>query len=599
MASRAPDRDRARLVPPAQLRLLAALTALVAVVLLASAWAAERGLRQRELAQLERDLEREAALVRELVGPAGLDPARGAELQQLAIASSGAVGLRVTLIAADGRVLADSDVPAADLARVENHASRPEVAAALAAGRPGHAVRRSATVERRFLYVAVPGGPGGGALRVATELTHVDEAVAALRGELARAGLLALLAALPLGLLLVRRALRPLREIAEVVGSIADGELDRRLPRGAPDEFGRIAAAVNDMAGQLRARLQELTEDKERLQAVLAGMVEGVLVVDAEQRVVLANPRLRELFGFRGAAAGRPYWEVVRRAEVQQAIADAAAKGEPTVVDVSTEAPDARSLQLHAVRFPASGPLVGVVAVFHDVTEIRRLERMRRDFVANVSHELKTPLTAIRGFAETLGSSELPDAQRQSYLDVILRHAERLQNLIDDLLELSRVEGRQQAFTPSDVDVARLAAGLLRDMRPQLEARRLEASLAPGARGVAFADRRAVEQILTNLLDNACKYTEPGGRVVVRVSEGPGQVRIEVEDTGVGIPPEDLPRVFERFYRVDKARSRDLGGTGLGLAIVKHLAQAQGGEVSVRSRPREGTTFTVVLPRAA
>jgi two-component system phosphate regulon sensor histidine kinase PhoR len=223
---------------------------------------------------------------------------------------------------------------------------------------------------------------------------------------------------------------------------------------------------------------------------------------------------------------------------------------------------------------------------------------MRRDFVANVSHELKTPLTAIRGFAETLRSSEVPEAQRQAYLDVILRHAERLQNLIDDILELSRVEGRQQPFAPTEVDVARLAAGLLRDVRPQFEARSLEASVAAGARGVAFADRRALEQILTNLLDNACKYTEPGGRIEVRVSEAGGQVRLEVEDTGVGIPPEDLPRIFERFYRVDKARSRDLGGTGLGLAIVKHLAQAQGGEVSVRSTPREGTTFTVVLPRA-
>jgi two-component system phosphate regulon sensor histidine kinase PhoR len=405
--------------------------------------------------------------------------------------------------------------------------------------------------------------------------------------------------ALPVGLLLVRASLRPLREIAEVVGSIANGQLDRRLPRGAPDEFGRIAGAVNQMAGQLQARLRELTEDKERLQAVLSGMVEGVLVVDAEQRVVLANPRMRELFAFRGAAVGRPTWEVVRRVEVQQAIADAAAKGEPIVVNVSTEAPEPRSLQLHAVRFPASGPLLGVVAVVHDVTEIRRLERMRRDFVANVSHELKTPLTAIRGFAETLRATEVPEAQQKAYLDVILRHAERLQNLIDDILELSRVEGRQEPFTPTDVDVARVAAALLRDVRPQFEARRLEASVAPGARGVAFADRRAVEQILTNLLDNACKYTEPGGRVEVRVQEGPSQVRLEVEDTGIGIPEEDLPRIFERFYRVDKARSRDLGGTGLGLAIVKHLAQAQGGEVSVRSKPREGTTFTVVLPRAA
>jgi two-component system phosphate regulon sensor histidine kinase PhoR len=237
--------------------------------------------------------------------------------------------------------------------------------------------------------------------------------------------------------------------------------------------------------------------------------------------------------------------------------------------------------------------------VFHDVTEIRRLEGMRRDFVANVSHELKTPLTAIRGFAETLRAGDVPLAQQQAYLDVILRHAERLARLIDDILELSRIEGRQQPFSPGEVDVARIATLLLRDMQPQLEARHIQAELAPGARGVAFADRRAVEQILSNLLDNAIKYTEEGGRIQVRVAESGSQLRIEVQDDGIGIPPADLPRVFERFYRVDKARSRDLGGTGLGLAIVKHLAQAQGGEVSARSVPSEGSTFQVVLPRPA
>jgi two-component system phosphate regulon sensor histidine kinase PhoR len=224
---------------------------------------------------------------------------------------------------------------------------------------------------------------------------------------------------------------------------------------------------------------------------------------------------------------------------------------------------------------------------------------MRRDFVTNVSHELKTPLTAIRGFAETLRGSDVPPAQQKAYLDVILRHAERLARLIDDILELSRVEGRQQPLALTRVDVVRVATVLLRDLQPQFEARRIRAGVAPGAAGTAHADRRAVEQILSNLLDNASKYTEEGGRIEVRVFEAGDQVRIEVEDDGIGIPPGDLPRVFERFYRVDKARSRDLGGTGLGLAIVKHLAQAQQGEVSVRSTVGQGSIFSVVLPRSA
>jgi two-component system, OmpR family, phosphate regulon sensor histidine kinase PhoR len=589
-----------RLLPAAQGKLAVAVAGLVAVVLLATGWAAERGLRARESERLERELERDAQLVRELLNGVPLVPASAETLRREVLRASRAASVRVSLIGADGTVLADSDVPPDELSRLENHAGRPEVAAALA-GRAGSAARRSASVGRRFLYFGIPAAaePGSGVVRVAADLAPIDREVAELRGQLAAFGLAALLLSLPLAWLLSHVVLRPLREIAGVVDAIARGDLDRHVPRGAPDELGRIAAAVNEMADQLRARLRELTEDKERLQAVLAGMVEGVLVVDAQQRVVLANPRLRELFGFRGSAVGRPHWEVVRRADVQEAIAKAAVQAEPIVGDVATEGAEPRHLQVHAVRFPAAGPLLGVVAVFHDVTELRRLERMRRDFVANVSHELKTPLTAIRGFAETLRASELPTAQREAYLDVILRHAERLARLIDDILELSRVEGRQQPFSPGEVDVARVATLLLRDLQPQLEARRLRAEVAPDARGVAFVDRSALEQILSNLLDNASKYTEPGGRIEVRVSEAGGQVRLEVEDTGIGIPPEDLPRIFERFYRVDKARSRDLGGTGLGLAIVKHLAQSQRGEVSVRSARGAGSVFTVLLPAAS
>jgi len=591
---------RRPLPPTAQAKLVAAIVALVALVLLASGWAAERGLRSRENARLEAELEQQARLVRELLASRGGAPDRDPRAWETVLRAARASSLRVTLIAPDGLVQADSDVPPGELSRLENHAARPEVAEALA-GRVGRAQRRSDSVARPFLYVAIPAAeePGAGVVRVAADRSVVDRQASALRGELIRVGVAALVLVVPLAWLLSQLALRPLRAIAQMVDSIAQGDLDQRLPRGAPDELGRIAVAVNAMAEQLRARLRELTEDKERLQAVLAGMVEGVLVVDAGQRVVLANPRVRELFGFRGDVVGRPHWEVVRRPDVQEAIAKAAVEASPVVSDVSTEGPEARHLQLHAVRFPAAGPLLGVVAVLHDVTDLRRLEGMRRDFVANVSHELKTPLTAIRGFAETLRGSELPAAQQQAYLDVILRHAERLASLIDDILELSRVEGRQQPFTPTEVDVARVASVLLRDLQPQLEARRIRAELAPGAQGVAFADRRAVEQILSNLLDNASKYTDPGGRIEVRVSQSGSQVRLEVQDTGIGIPAGDLPRVFERFYRVDKARSRDLGGTGLGLAIVKHLAQAQGGEVTVRSTPGEGSIFSVVLPRSA
>ena len=310
MASQAPSpgTPRPRLLSAAQARLVLAVAALAALVLLASGWAAERGVRAREMAQLERDLEREALLVRELVAGEPFLPARTPALQEAALRASRACSLRVTLVAPDGTVLADSDVPLADLAGLESHAGRPEVAAALA-GRVGHDARLSHSVGRRLLYLAVPAAeePGAGAVRVAADLGAIDRETAALRRELAGAGLAALVFVLPLTLLLSHLALRPLRKIAEVVHSIAEGDLDRRLPRGAPGEFGRIAAAVNEMAEQLRARLRELTEDKERLQAVLAGMVEGVLVVDARAaRGARQSPPARALRRSGAAPWGGP-----------------------------------------------------------------------------------------------------------------------------------------------------------------------------------------------------------------------------------------------------------------------------------------------------
>jgi two-component system phosphate regulon sensor histidine kinase PhoR len=322
-----------------------------------------------------------------------------------------------------------------------------------------------------------------------------------------------------------------------------------------------------------------------------------VLVLDRAGRVILANPRLRELFGVWGGVEGRSALEVIRRADVDTALAEALLRPEPVVREIQLGA-SGRLLEMHAVRFPAHGALLGTVAVFHDVTEIHRLEGIRRDFVANVSHELRTPLTAIRGFAETLRGSEVPAEQRRQYLEVVLRHADRLTALIEDLLELSRIEGGTRELALEPTDVAALARGVLQDLKPRLDARRLRGEVRAEPSAPARADRRALEQVLLNLLDNAIKYSEPGGRIEVLVAGSHAGVRVDVSDTGIGIPEADRARIFERFYRVEKARSRDLGGTGLGLAIVKHLVQAQGGEVFVTSREGHGSTFSVRLPAA-
>ncbi len=393
-----------------------------------------------------------------------------------------------------------------------------------------------------------------------------------------------------------RNHFRRLDEIRTALEGLIAGTLHAPLERAEPGAIGALARTVYAVDMALRASTSEAGAGRERLTAVLDGMIEGVLVVGSDGGIELANTRLRELFECWGELEGRRPLEVIRRADVGAALARAGDSIEPVIAEV--ELTDDRVLQLHAHRFPEKGELQGVVAVFHDVSEIRRLESHRRDFVANVSHELRTPLTAIRGFTETLSDDGLSSEQRKRFVEVIARNAERLSALIEDLLELSRIEGGKHPLAPEPVDVVALAGTLLRDMRPRLDARRLVSSVGGNA-PPALADRRAFEQVLQNLLDNAAKYTEPGGRIDVRVSADASRVRIEVADSGIGIPERDRARVFERFYRVDKARSRDLGGTGLGLAIVKHLVQAMDGDVFLASREGEGTTFTVVLPAAA
>jgi two-component system phosphate regulon sensor histidine kinase PhoR len=356
-----------------------------------------------------------------------------------------------------------------------------------------------------------------------------------------------------------------------------------------------FARAADAAAESLRANTARSTAERERLEAIFDGMVEGVIVLGPGGRVQLANARARELFDAWGELSGRSALEATRRTEIADALARAAQSSGALAVEIALG--ESRVLEMHARRFPERGELQGVVAVFHDVSEIRRLESHRRDFVANVSHELRTPLASIQGFVETLHDDSLEPAQRKQYLDVVARNADRLRALIEDLLELSRIEGRTQPLALEPVDAAAIASSLLRDMRPRVEARGLSFSTS-GAAPAALADARALEQVLQNLLDNALKYTEPGGQIAVRVAGTNGRVRIEVADSGIGIPDADRTRVFERFYRVDKARSRDLGGTGLGLAIVKHLVQAMDGEVFLESREGEGTSVAVVLPAA-
>jgi len=431
-------------------------------------------------------------------------------------------------------------------------------------------------------------------------------------GAPARAVGLAALAGLGAALLgrgwLSRLLAEPVLALRRFADAQRAGRLEARLPGTWIGEFRPVANALNEMADTLESRLRSSDARRSRLEAVIEAMEEAVLVVDADERVVLANPRLRELFACPGPAAppeGRSLLEEIRHAEVVDTLRAALRKGETQLREAAVGTTAERRVRFQVAPFAQPGGSTGAVAVFHDVTDLRRVESIRRDFVANASHELKTPLTSIRGFAERLADMKLPDHAVPA-VDAIVVNARRLQTLVEDLLELSRIESGSVPLRPEPVDLAELARRLIRDLEPRLRAGELTLAVETATDARVWADRRAVEQVLGNLLDNAIKYTPSGGRIAVSVEPGLGRrLRVSVTDTGIGIPRKDLPRIFERFYRVDPGRSRALGGTGLGLAIVKHLVQAMGGQLGVErgvesgveSRSGPGTRFWVDLPR--
>ena len=401
----------------------------------------------------------------------------------------------------------------------------------------------------------------------------------------------------------ITRIMTPaLRELAHAAERIGAGKPGERVFAHGSGVVGNLNRSFNRMSEQLSMRIAALEEDRQQLRAILSGMVEGVVALDADQRILFANDRAVELLEFpTKTPVGRRLWEVVRRRPLLDLVRQALKRSEPCREELRSSDGSSRSLTVHAARLPGEPPR-GAVLVLHDTTDLRRLERLRQEFVANVSHELKTPLTGIKLCTETLlgGAVEDPD-NRTRFLEQIAAQSERLHLLILDLLSLARIESGEEQFEFEAVGVPAVVRACLDRHRARAEARRQTLGLAAesGPPAVVWADEEAVEQILDNLLDNALKYTPEGGHIRVGWGQENGQVWVEVADDGIGIPPADLPRVFERFFRVNKARSREVGGTGLGLAIVKHLTQAMNGSVQAASRLGAGATFTVRLPRAA
>ncbi|MBL8997037.1 MAG: HAMP domain-containing protein [Gemmatimonadales bacterium] len=525
-------------------------------------------------------LEREAVLVGVSWARETLHP------DSLADRAGEALGRRVTLIRTDGVVVGDAAFDGDALAALQNHAARPEVVAALA-GEVGTARRASISTGATELYVAVP-VRGLGVARVSLPTAGLDGTIRSARQEVLLGVLVALALALLLALLFSRAVSRPVEELRDVAQALADGDLTRRPVLHAPGEVGELAAALRSLAEQLSARLRALEAEEALLSQLIESRNEAVIAVDTAQRVVRMNETARRLLDVREPLPF-PVDLLPRDVALRDALLTAFAGGLTESAEVEI---GGRTLTVTA-RPLADG---GAVLALFDLTTVRRLEAVRRDFVANVSHELRTPLTVIGGFAETLQADDIPPTDRREFASRILGNTQRMQRIVDDLLDLSRIESGGWVPNPGMVDLGAVAADVLAAARDAAGAKglTLAAEIARDA-GTVYADATALRQVLGNLVDNGVRHT-PSGSVTLFSERDPRGVRIGVRDTGVGIAPAHLSRIFERFYRVDPGRSREQGGTGLGLAIVRHLVEAHGGRVTAESALGRGTTITVFFP---
>lgn len=542
--------------------------------------------------------------VAETLTPALRAEERGLPLGQRVGQLSRLASARLTVVALDGTVLADSGAPPAAM---ENHAGRVEVAQALATG-TGRAIRRSATLATPHLYVARLVRSAGGAplavVRLSTSLRQRDYLLGRLAGNVLLVALAAAALSALAGYVWVRGLTRPVVEMSRIAKRMASGDLEARAFAGYPGELGELAGSLNHLAREFTAALFRTESDRREVEAVLKSLSEIVIAVDERGRVALFNAAAERAFGVdESRALGQPVLAVIRLAGLAEGFS-AVLQGAPAEVrELVTTTAEERTYEAHLapVRQP-DGTVSGAVAVLHDVSEIRRLERVRSEFVANVSHELRTPLTSLQGFVETLqdGAVEDPETRRR-FLGIISGETARLNRLVDDLLDLSRLESGRFELHREPVDLAGLIRRTVDFYAPGAAAKGVAVeALLPESLSPVPGDDDLLEQALRNLVDNAVKYTPSGGRVEVTAEEvayiDRREVILRVTDTGPGIPKEHLPRLFERFYRVDRARSRELGGTGLGLAIVRHIVERHGGRVWVESEPGEGAAFSVALP---
>ncbi len=532
-----------------------------------------------------------------------LDTGTAADVDALCkkLGRAGSGQMRLTVIASDGRVLGDSDE---NPALMEDHSNRAEIIDAIAKGL-GRSIRFSPTLGRNMMYVALPvreAGQTGVVVRTAIPVTEIERALRRIYIAIVWAGAIVAVCAALLSLLISRRISAPITRMKRIAQLFAQGQLDTRVPDTGAAELDELAGALNEMATQLQDRILTITRQRNEVKAILSSLGEGVLAVDRRGRIVSANRAAAQLLGIDPLGAqGRHIEEVIRNVGLQQFVRQTLESDQPTEGDVSFPEEGGRFFRVHGAGLAdPQAERGGAVIVLSDMTRIHRLENLRRDFVANVSHELKTPVTSIQGFAEALLDGGLGDGEQASrYLGIIAKHAQRLNAIIDDLLSLSRLEEgtERRAILFEEIALRGVLEAAIELAGVRAEQKQIKVELSCDESISAKINAPLLEQAIVNLIDNAVKYSDEGTTVSIEVLQKDSEVAIGVRDRGCGIPKEHLARVFERFYVVDKSRSRKLGGTGLGLAIVKHIILVHGGHISVESTPGQGTAFTLHLPR--
>jgi len=560
----------------------------------------DKSLEENSLRNIETSLINQAYLVENQITADKIKKKDIAYLDSLISRLSEKIECRITVIDSLGKVLADSEKPQKATAQMDSHIYRSEVKMALADD-VGIETRYSSTLKIDMLYIAVPikeNNEIAGVIRLSLPLKSVEKTLNGIRRIVSLGLVFALALAFVLGSIIAAQTISPINRMIQVSRKFSEGDFSRRVLQCSKDEIGELAVTLNKMAQGLEDKIKEIKAQNQKLAAIFNSMIEGVIVVDRHSNIVSVNPTVEKIFNISNKEVeGKIFLEAVRNNEISEIISSVLENGQPLSAEVDLVLPVCKMFEVNAAPIFDNNAINGCLVVIHDITEIRKLETMRSDFVANVSHELKTPLTSIKGFVETLLEGALDDKENNSkFLNIIHDHAGRLNNLVDDLLSLSHLESKEIVLNKKSLNLREQLEDVVSSFRSQLEKMDIKIKNDLPAGIIVSVDKNRIKQVFTNLIDNAIKFNREKGSIHTHVQKVGGKIKVFVEDSGIGIPEKDIPRIFERFYRVDKARSRELGGTGLGLSIVKHIIELHGGSVGVESIEGLGSKFWFILP---